>query len=156
MERKNAQTNTRRAAARLAAAALAGNVPSAGEGVDAGVKRKMDEENAAIECCASSLWPRIHEPQIRNAELLLREFAAFSEYGFWRVGLRRAPEKGMVHPDALRAAADAHVNLLAHHRRVQGILAAHAYTMHSRAADAFPPLFCFGDLVELELDCTSV
>lgn len=62
----------------------------------------------------------------------------------------------MVRPDALRAAADAHVNLLAHQRRMQGILAAHEYAMHSRAGDDFPPLFCFGDLVELELDCTSV
>ena len=43
MDRKNALTNARRAAARLAAAALAGNVPSSGEDVDAGVKQKMDE-----------------------------------------------------------------------------------------------------------------
>ena len=62
----------------------------------------------------------------------------------------------MVRPDALRAAADAHADLLAHHRRMQDVLHAHAYAMHSRAGDDWPPLFCFGDLVELELDCTSV
>ena len=62
----------------------------------------------------------------------------------------------MVHPDTLRAAADVHVNLLAHHHQMQDILNVHAYALDSRAANAFPPLFCFGDLVELELDCTSV
>jgi hypothetical protein len=61
----------------------------------------------------------------------------------------------MVHPDALGQAADVHLNLIAHHYRMQDILNAHAYALDSRAVD-FPPLFCFGDLVELELDCTSV
>jgi len=62
----------------------------------------------------------------------------------------------MMHPDDLREAADVHLNLLAHHSRMQGILNTHACALDSRAVNDFPPLFCFGDLVELELDCTSV
>jgi hypothetical protein len=62
----------------------------------------------------------------------------------------------MVRPRALRVAADDHLNLLAHHSRMHDILEAHAYALDSRACDDFPPLFCFGDLVELGLDCTSV
>ena len=95
-----------------------------------------------------------------------RKFATFRIVATRRVPI--CPEKNrqgleardycnfMMHPDDLREAADVHLNLLAHHSRMQGILNTHAYALDSRAVNDFPPLFCFGDLVELELDCTSV
>jgi hypothetical protein len=42
---------------------------------------------------------------------------------------------------------------LALHPRAQEVASAHMYSLHARETDDFPPLFCFGDLVELELEC---
>jgi hypothetical protein len=42
---------------------------------------------------------------------------------------------------------------LALHPRAQEVASAHMYSLYARETDDFPPLFCFGDLVELELEC---
>jgi hypothetical protein len=42
---------------------------------------------------------------------------------------------------------------LALHPRAQEVVNAHLYSLYARETDDFPPLFCFCDLVELELEC---